>query len=204
MLVLDDTQALGVLGRSAVAGLPVWPWRWRLAALARPRRRADIAVGASLAKGFGAPLAALSGSARADRTLPARERDASALQPAVDRVRCRRRSAALMANAQTGRALARAPAAPRAAPARHRRARWARRGRHAAVSGAVVRRSRLRRAPAALARLHARLRAGGVRTLLTRGCHGLAPRLSFVVTARHATRRSIVSVRCWRLLKELT
>lgn len=53
LLVLDDTQALGVLGERGGGSL-------RLHGLAG----APVLVGASLAKGFGAPLAALGGSAQ--------------------------------------------------------------------------------------------------------------------------------------------
>lgn len=51
-LVLDDTQVLGVKGSQGGGSL-------RLAGVAGPR----VLVGASLAKGFGAPLAVLAGSA---------------------------------------------------------------------------------------------------------------------------------------------
>ena len=54
-LVLDDTQALGVLGAGGGGSL-------RHAALA-PAERDDVLLVSSLAKAFGAPLAALSGSA---------------------------------------------------------------------------------------------------------------------------------------------
>lgn len=52
LLVLDDTQVLGVKGKFGGGSL-------RLPGVAGPQ----VVVGASLAKGFGAPLAALSGSA---------------------------------------------------------------------------------------------------------------------------------------------
>lgn len=55
-LVLDDTQVLGLFGRDGGGSVP-------RAGLRRPELAgAEIAVGASLAKGFGAPLAVLAGS----------------------------------------------------------------------------------------------------------------------------------------------
>lgn len=57
MLLIDDTQALGLVGRDGGGSLRRLRREWR-APLAAP-----VVVGASLAKAFGAPLAALSGSA---------------------------------------------------------------------------------------------------------------------------------------------
>ncbi|UUZ68998.1 aminotransferase class I/II-fold pyridoxal phosphate-dependent enzyme [Polaromonas sp. P2-4] len=64
-LVLDDTQALGVLGRAPSTACPYGhggggSLHWQ--GLSDLQMGAHIVVGASLAKGFGAPLAALSGS----------------------------------------------------------------------------------------------------------------------------------------------
>ena len=106
-LVLDDTQALGVLGRAPCAACPYGhggggSLRWHGLAGAR------IAVGASLAKGFGAPLAALSGSARPDRALRARQQRRVCTAARRRWRRCRPRRRALDGNAQTGRTGARA------------------------------------------------------------------------------------------------
>ena len=69
LLIIDDTQALGILGRQPqLAALPAVPDSYGLggggalrhAGLAGP----DILVVSSLAKGFGTPLAGLSGSAQ--------------------------------------------------------------------------------------------------------------------------------------------
>ncbi len=181
-LVLDDTQALGVLGRGPSDECPYGhggggSLRWHGLA------GAPVIVGASLAKGFGAPLAALSGSAALI---------AQFVHDSPTRLHCSPPSmasiqaaqAALLANAQTG-------------------ARWrARLLRLVQRLRAIVVRagldvvgtlpfpvqsflSRHAPGPAALAHLLRRLQLGGVRALLTRGCLGLAPRLSFVITARH-------------------
>jgi 8-amino-7-oxononanoate synthase len=181
-LVLDDTQALGVLGRAPCAACPYGhggggSLRWHGLDSAR------IAVGASLAKGFGAPLAALSGSA----DLVARfVRDSSV------RVHCSPPSLAALQAAQAaldGNARAGAHWRARLLDlVRRLRSSLVRAGLAAVgtlpfpVQSFV---SRHALGAATLLRLARRLADGGVRTLLTRGCQGLAPRLSFLVTARH-------------------
>jgi 8-amino-7-oxononanoate synthase len=57
MLLIDDTQALGLLGHGGGGSL------WRLRREWRAPCAAPVLVGASLAKAFGAPLAVLGGSA---------------------------------------------------------------------------------------------------------------------------------------------
>jgi 8-amino-7-oxononanoate synthase len=179
LLVLDDTQALGVLGRGPSNVCPYGhggggSLHWHGLA------GSHIAVGASLAKGFGAPLAALSGS----EGLIARFRRDSETRvhcspPSVAAVRAARH--ALDAAAQWGEvwrarllwlvrklreALVRAGLAPvgdMPFPVQSFASR------HGHNAGQMLR----------------RLQAGGVRALLTRGCQGLAPRLSFIVTSRH-------------------
>jgi 8-amino-7-oxononanoate synthase len=71
LLVLDDTQALGILGRSPDASAPygrggggVLQW----SGVAGP----DVLVGSSLAKGFGAPVAVIAGSDATIRSFKAR------------------------------------------------------------------------------------------------------------------------------------
>jgi 8-amino-7-oxononanoate synthase len=182
-LVLDDTQALGVLGHTPSSACPYGhggggSLRWH------GLSGAHVMVGASLAKGFGAPLAALSGDA------PLIERFAQDSQtrlhcspPSIASVQAAQ--AALMANAPSG-------------------ARWRARLLHLVqrLRTAVMRAgldavgtlpfpvqsfvSRHAPGAAAFAQLLQRLRAGGVQALLTRGCQGLAPRLTFIVTARHS------------------
>lgn len=63
LVVIDDTQALGLLGRQPSSAAPYGRGGGgSLAWCGVPGGEPDILVGASLAKGFGAPLAALSGS----------------------------------------------------------------------------------------------------------------------------------------------
>ena len=75
-LVLDDTQALGIYGDSPGAAAPLRPGRRRIAARAGISDSADLLV-SSLAKGFGAPLAMLAGSAANVARLEAEARRAS-------------------------------------------------------------------------------------------------------------------------------
>ncbi|CAN7506779.1 hypothetical protein LJR130_003505 [Variovorax sp. LjRoot130] len=180
-LVIDDTQALGVFGAAPSTTCPYGHGGggslcWQGLA------GAHIAVGASLAKGFGAPLAALSGS----EALIARFRRESETRlhcspPSAAAVQAARR--ALDANARRGEAW------------RARLLRLVLRLRETLVRAGLAPVGRLpfpvqsfvsRHGPELAPQLLRRLRAGGVRALLTSGCQGLAPRLSFVVTARHS------------------
>jgi 8-amino-7-oxononanoate synthase len=181
MLVLDDTQALGILGGAPSAAFPYGhggggSLQWHGIA------GEHIAVGASLAKGYGAPLAVLSGSA----ALIARFRRDSDI-----RLHCSPPSVACVRAAHHALHAARIWGETW-------RARLLRLVKH-------LRRTLLRAGLAPVGRLPfpvqsfrtlagfdaacllRQLLAGGVRALLTRGCQGLAPRLSFIVTACHAT-----------------
>jgi 8-amino-7-oxononanoate synthase len=181
-LVIDDTQALGVLGHTPSTACPYGhggggSLRWH--GLGGPH----VVVGASLAKGFGAPLAALSGDASLiERFAYDSQTRLHCSPPSVASIQAAQ--AALLANARAGQ-------------------RWRRRLLHLVLRlRAIVMHAGLdavgalpfpvqsflsRHAPGttAFAHLLQRLHAGGVRALLTRGCQGLAPRLSFIVTARH-------------------
>lgn len=181
MLVVDDTQALGVLGAAPTAACPLGhggggSLRWH--GLAGPQ----LVVGASLAKGLGAPLAALCGSA---------ELLAQFAAGSATRLHCSPPSALVVQAAHQALALnAQAGEGWRA----HLLA-LVQRLRSALLPAGLVPVGRLpfpvqsfvsRQGPERLAQLWRRLRAAGVRALLTGGCQGQAPRLSFIVTARHA------------------
>lgn len=179
LLVLDDTQALGVLGRSPTCRCPYGQGgggslRWHGIG------GAHVLVGASLAKGFGAPLAALSGDAALIRRFVAQS---------ATRLHCSPPSLAALQAAQAALAAnGREGAARRARLLQRVRqlcATLARAGLEAIGALPFPAQSFVARHAAALAGVWARLRAGGVRALLTRGCQGRAPRLSFLVTARH-------------------
>ena len=182
LLVFDDTQALGVLGRTPDDACPYGhggggSLRWH------GLGGAHIAVGASLAKGFGAPLAVLAGGDE----LIVRFVHNSAVRlhcspPAVASVQAA--CVALERNAAEGDHW-------RACLLRlvqRLRATLVRAGLDAVGTLRFPVQSFIARQPpgtATLVRLMRRLADGGVQALLTRGCQGLAPRLSFLVTARH-------------------
>jgi 8-amino-7-oxononanoate synthase len=178
-LVLDDTQALGILGESPSHANPYGTGgggslRWH--GVFGPH----IVVGSSLAKGFGAPLAALFGS----RVLIDlfRERSETRLHssPAsVSAIHAARR--ALRLNRSHGDTLRQ----------------WlldlVRRLRHLLSAAGLVPVARLpfpvqsfqaQSSPPVTQVLRWLLR-NGVRALLTRGCTAVAARLTFLVTAQH-------------------
>lgn len=178
-LVVDDTQALGVLGASPSSSCPYGrggggSLRWH------GLEAAGIALGASLAKGFGAPLAVLSGSRELiDRFRRASRTRVHCSPPSVAAIRAARR--ALDASARSGetwrRRLLRLVLKLRAAL-------------HSVGLAAIGTfpfpvQSFIAARASTVAELHRRLAAGDVRTLLTRGCAGPAPRLTFIATARH-------------------
>jgi 8-amino-7-oxononanoate synthase len=178
-LVLDDTQALGILGESPCGTNPYGTGgggslRWH------GTFGPHIIVGSSLAKGFGAPLAALSGSrALIDRFREHSETRVHCSPPSVAAIHAAQR--ALRLNRHHGETLRRR------------------------LLGLVVRlRQRLVAAGltpvgglpfpvqsfradhfSPIARLFQWLRRGGVRALLSRGCTAIAESLTFLVTARH-------------------
>jgi 8-amino-7-oxononanoate synthase len=181
--VIDDTQALGVLGNAPCGACPYGhggggSLRWHGLA------GAPVMVGASLAKGFGAPLAVLSGdAAQVERFVADSQTRLHCSPPSIASLQAAQ--AALAANARSGARWR----ARLLQLVQRLRARVTRTGLD--VVGTLpfpVQSFVSRHAPGAeaFARLLQRLHAGGVRALLTRGCQGLAPRLSFIVTARHS------------------
>jgi 8-amino-7-oxononanoate synthase len=182
-LVLDDTQALGVLGHAPSKACPYGhggggSLRWH------GLRTANVLVGASLAKGFGAPLAVLSGGAALiERFVNDSQTRLHCSPPSVASIQAAQ--AALMANNRAG-----ARWRERLLQlVRHLRATVMRAGLDAVGTLPFPVQSFVsRHAPgaAAFAQLLQRLHASGVRALLTRGCQGLAPRLSFIVTTHHS------------------
>jgi 8-amino-7-oxononanoate synthase len=178
-LVLDDTQALGILGESPSRANPYGTGgggslRWH------GTFGPHIVVGSSLAKGFGAPLAALSGSlALIDRF---RERGET-------RIHCSPASVAaihaahwaLQLNQRHGETL------------RRRLLDLVVRLRRRLIEAGLA---PVGRAPFPVQSFHADssppvaqmrrwLLCHGVRALLTKGCSGVAASLTFLVTTRH-------------------
>jgi 8-amino-7-oxononanoate synthase len=175
MVVIDDTQSLGIFGR--------WPDRWppygsggggslAAAGVRDPR----VVVVSSLAKAFGAPLAMLAG---AERVVAAFE------NRAATRVHCSPPSAAAIAaaagalemNSRSGDALRRTLAS--------RVARF-RRGLGALAASASLFPVQPLRLPAGsnVRRLYEGLWERGIQTVLSRGENDARARLTFVLTAR--------------------
>jgi 8-amino-7-oxononanoate synthase len=176
VLVLDDTQALGIFGRPS-AGAP-----YGSGGGGSLRRQGlegqDVLVGASLAKAFGVPVAVLAGSADLVRALEGLSETRVHCSPPSAAVIHASRSA-LAINARHGDALRRRLA--------QRVARF-----HLAVEriGLLVR-GGLFPAQSVTATgldvraVHRRLRAAGIRAVIHRArCSGEAA-LTFVITARH-------------------
>jgi 8-amino-7-oxononanoate synthase len=178
-LVLDDTQALGVLGEARSSDNSYGEGgggslRWHGAF------GPHIVVGASLAKGFGAPVAVLAGSHEwIDRFRKDSETRVHCSPPSVAAIYAARR--ALLVNRRHGGTL------------RRRLAKLVVRFRQRLVQAGLTAVGRLpfpaqtflsgRWPPVAI--LHKRLLCGGVVGLLTRACKSLTASLTLIVTARH-------------------
>ena len=178
LLVLDDTQALGILGHSPAPEAPYGRGGGgtlrRMGVSGR-----DLALVCSLAKAFGAPLAALSGS----RDLVERFEAES-----ETRVHCSPPSVAVIHAAAQALALNEA----RGDDLRRQLAQRVRffRERLAAAGlpgmGGLCPIQRLLPLPSAVARdLHAQLLVSGVQTVLQPCTKGSTARIAFVLTARH-------------------
>ena len=177
-VVVDDTQALGVLGAGPGPGAPYGRGgggspRWH--GVAGP----ELLVAASLAKGFGVPLAALSGAGEVIGRFEAQSQTrAHASPPSVAAVRAAERALAL--NRLRGDTL------------RHRLARLVRHFRARLADLGLTAHGGLfpvqTLAPARAldwVAVHARLLERGVRTVLHRPRPTAGPRLSLLITARH-------------------
>jgi len=183
-LIVDDTQALGVLGSAPSAAAPLGTdgggaLRWH------GLRDAPLLIGASLAKAFGAPLAVLGGPA----TILDPFRDASLV-----RLHCSPPSAAAIAAARRGLAIAQ----QLGGSLRRRLVQLVTRLRQR-LAAAGLRpigtlpfpvQSFTAASVAATLAAHRQLLRRGVQTVLTAAGQGGPPRLTFIVTAAH--RRSDV------------
>jgi 8-amino-7-oxononanoate synthase len=178
-LVLDDTQALGILGRSPRAERPYGEGgggslRWH--GVFGPH----IVVGSSLAKAFGAPVAVLAGS----QALINRFREESEIRihcspPSLAVIEAARR--ALGVNEQFGdRLRRRLIALVQSLRRRLSACGLTPRGRLPFPVQPFTSQGRI---PAEV--LYQRLLQSGVRGLLTRACEAVAASLTFVITARH-------------------
>jgi 8-amino-7-oxononanoate synthase len=179
LLVIDDTQALGILG---VAPEPSTPYgrggggTLRYQNLTGP----ELLVISSLAKGFGVPLAALSGSSEMIRQFEARsETRVHCSPPSAAAIHAAER--ALTLNAERGDNLRR----QLAQRVRYFRSRLAEAG-FSADEGLFPMQT-LKLAPLDNAvNLYEQLLEQGIKTVLHRGRNGAAPRISFIITAQHS------------------
>ena len=181
LLVLDDTQALGILGEAPALHGPYGHGgggilRW--SGHAGP----DILVGSSLAKGLGVPVAVLTGSKRMLRRFAvASDTRVHSSPPSVAVIQAA--AHALAVNRFQGNLLRRR-LAQRVGQFRGGLARigWSSTGGWFPVQT-------LRGITGKTAiRLHQQLSQEGIQTVLTRPRHGTEARLSFLLTARHRAR----------------
>jgi 8-amino-7-oxononanoate synthase len=176
-LIIDDTQALGIYGRSA-RGTPYGfggggSLRWHAI------DDDHVSVISSLAKGFGVPLAVLAGSRAAiDRFTQRSDTQVHCSPPSIALLRAAEH--ALIVNATHGDGL-REQLAQRV---RYFRSRLAELALSAEGGLFPVQTLRLRPADAAID-VHDRLRDGGIETVLNRDRNGSGPRLSLIFTVRH-------------------
>ena len=174
-LVVDDTQALGVLGKEPGPSAPYG--RGGGGSLRHDGLEApELVVGASLAKGFGAPVAVLAGDARVVSRFESRSET---------RVHCSPPSAAAVNAAAHALTLNEGIGEAR----RARLVSLVRRFRAGASAAGFVPRGSLFPVQtlahvADAAALHERLRGLGVHTVLHDG-GGRTPRISFLLTASH-------------------
>ena len=178
LLVLDDTQALGILGEEPGAHAPygnggggVLRWSGHFGP--------DILVGASLAKGFGVPVAALAGSGLM------LQRFATLSDT---RVHCSPPSAALISAAEKALAINEGQGDRLRSRLLRLVGGFRKRLRQVGLSACsgFFPVQTLKPMPAVDAvRLHERLLGLGIRTVLHRARDGQVPRLSFLITALH-------------------
>jgi len=175
-VVVDDTQALGILGARPASAAPYGRGGGGTAAW-YGLRGPELIVGASLAKGFGVPLAVVGGSLGLIEAFESHS---------ACRVHCSPPSAAHLAAAAHALALNRREGDER----RHRlalgvqRFRWRLHAAGLAVSGGFFPVQTPSLEPAA-ASVHARLHAGGIRAVLHRPSQDRPARASFLITATH-------------------
>jgi len=178
LLILDDTQALGILGHSPGRDQP-----YGLGGGGSLRRCGaggpDVILVSSLAKGFGVPVALISGAAAVIDDFEARSQTRVHSSPPAAAV-IRAAQHALEVNQEQGDAARRRLARL----VLHFRRRLADAGLHAA--GGLFPVQTIRTPPGVdAAGIHARLLQLGVRTVLGRGRPSGGARIRFLINARH-------------------
>jgi 8-amino-7-oxononanoate synthase len=177
LLVLDDTQALGVLGTQPRADSPYGDGGGGSVRHAGVRADGAVVV-ASLAKAFGAPVAVVAGPALlVERLVQEGETRMHSSPPSAAAIAAT--AAALRINARAGDMLRGRLAS------RVRRLRDRAREQGLIMRGGLLPFQTLALEPAAAVAAHERLAHAGVRAVLHRDARG-APTLSFLVTAAHS------------------
>ncbi|MCI0488056.1 MAG: aminotransferase class I/II-fold pyridoxal phosphate-dependent enzyme [Blastocatellia bacterium] len=177
-LILDDTQALGILGQGPDGRAPYGRGgggmlRW--SDLSGP----DILLISSLAKGFGSPLAVLSGSERMVRLFETRsETRVHTSPPSIAAISAAER--ALDLNIERGDEMR-----LQLAGLVSRFRRQIRKAGFAATGGLFPVQTLARVKGLDATTLHKRLLRAGVRTVLHQARNGEGARISFIITARH-------------------
>lgn len=181
LLILDDTQALGILGRSPGGRRPYGTGGGGSLRCSNVDG-ADVAVISSLAKGFGVPVAALSGSdALVGRFVRESETRVHCSPPSIPVIHAA--DHALTINERSGERLRH----QLAEAVRYFRNRLATAGLSALRSTFPVQTIRPGSGGDPV-RLHDQLRHAGIRAVLRKGWRSRSPLLSFIITARHTTR----------------
>jgi 8-amino-7-oxononanoate synthase len=176
-VVLDDTQALGVLGAQASGGAPHGSGgggslRWR------GIKSSDVIVGSSLAKGFGVPMAVLAGNASIIRRFE---------EKSETRVHCSPPSLAVLHAAEHALAINRihGDRLRRYLAQLVRRFRAGLRALGLAAEGGLFPVQTFRPVGVAAEALHMRLLRLGIRTIVVRRCRGIGAQIAFLITALH-------------------
>jgi 8-amino-7-oxononanoate synthase len=178
LLILDDTQSLGIFGSSPSRDAPYGRGgggmlRWSNVV------GDDVLVVCSLAKGFGVPMASLSGSDVMIRHFEAEsDTQTHCSPPSVAVIRAAEH--ALSVNSVSGDAL-RLRLAQRVCYFRHCLAQAG----FSAIGGLFPVQTLASLSDLDVRRLHERLMRRGVRAVLQRNRAGHETRLSFIITARH-------------------
>jgi 8-amino-7-oxononanoate synthase len=187
LLVIDDTQALGILG---VQAAPASPYGRGGGGSLRHQNisGAGIITISSLAKGFGVPMAALCGSSNLAQKFKARSQTRlHCSPPSASDIHAAQR--ALNLNAMDGEAL-RLQLAQRVQQFRLRLGEAG----FSADGGLFPIQTLHLPADLNLSQVHQELLDLGIRTFLRLGCDG-EPRLSLIITARHSSNDIEVAVK---------
>jgi 8-amino-7-oxononanoate synthase len=181
LLILDDTQALGILGHSPGPDSPYGrggggSLRW--SNVSGP----DVLLGCSLAKGFGVPVATLSGSRDLIEGFESKSETRTHSSPPSAAV-IHAAEHALYLNEEEGDALR----LRLAVMVRHFRERLTELG-FSALGGIFPVQTLAPMLHLDAMTLHEQLRRNGIRTVLHRSHNGRSPRISFLINAQHTPR----------------